>query len=86
MCDALGISVNLNLLTLLKSWLSINQSMPIWIFFVIAVGSMLATAVIILLLKWTEEFALLRRTFHSVLHSRRRREVSDEKDGYSHIV
>lgn len=74
---------------LLKSWLSINQSMPIWIFFVIAVGSMFATAGIILLLKWTEEFALLQRAsqaIHSVLHSRRRRDVSDEKDGYTHIV
>lgn len=73
-------------LSFATSWLSINQSMPIWIFFVIAVGSMLATAGIILILKWTEEFELLKRAsqaFHSVLHPRRRREVSDEKDSYT---
>ena len=55
----------------------------------IAVGSMLATAGIIIILKWTEEFALLQRAsqaFRSVLHPRRRRDVSDEKDGYTHIV
>jgi len=38
------------------SWLSINSSTPLWVFFVVAMPSIFVTTLIILYLKWRERF------------------------------